>query len=118
MKTFLLKHQYYIQLLFFLKHWIIYNWGFNIGEIINSSLLNSPLLSWDGILNKEYFITMLLYILGEVMLIGTKSNRNHCFILFFFTLKFLHQNKLKCFHIIKSNILFDKCRIWNYFINI
>jgi len=29
------------------------DWGFNIGEIIDSSLLNSPLLSWDGILNKK-----------------------------------------------------------------
>jgi len=29
------------------------DWGFNIREIIDSSLLNSPLLSWDGILNKK-----------------------------------------------------------------
>jgi len=36
--------------------------GFNTSEIIDSSLLNSPLLNWDGILNKEYFI-MILYIL-------------------------------------------------------
>jgi len=70
---------------FLKKHWIIYNWGFNIGQIINSTLLNSPLLSWDGILNKEYFIMMLLYILDEVMLIGTKSNRNHFHSIFFYT---------------------------------
>jgi hypothetical protein len=29
------------------------NWGFNVGEIIDTSLLNSPLLNWDGILNKD-----------------------------------------------------------------
>ncbi len=29
------------------------NWGFNVGEIIDTSLLNSLLLSWDGILDKE-----------------------------------------------------------------
>jgi hypothetical protein len=56
-------------IIFFFKHWIIYiyiykyiNWGFNISEIIDTSLLNSLLLSWDGILDKEYFI-MMLYIL-------------------------------------------------------
>jgi len=29
------------------------NWGFNTCEIIDPSLLNSPLLSWDGILDKN-----------------------------------------------------------------
>jgi hypothetical protein len=33
----------------------IYNWGFNTSEIIDSSLLNSLLLNWDSILDKEYF---------------------------------------------------------------
>jgi len=88
MKTFLLKHQYYIQCFLKKKIGLYIIWGFNIGGIINSSLLNSPLLSWDGILNKEYFIMILLYILGEIMLIGTKSNRNHCFILLFLHQKF------------------------------
>jgi hypothetical protein len=29
------------------------DWGFNIGKIMDISLLNSPLLSWDGILDKN-----------------------------------------------------------------
>jgi hypothetical protein len=62
MKALLLKHQYYIQLLSFEKNGLyIYNWGFNTNEIICSSLLNNPLLSWDSILDKEYFM-MMLYI--------------------------------------------------------
>jgi len=28
-------------------------WGFSIGEIMNISLLNSPLLSWDRILDSR-----------------------------------------------------------------
>jgi hypothetical protein len=31
------------------------NWGFSTSEIIDSSLLNSPLLSWDGILDKKTY---------------------------------------------------------------
>jgi hypothetical protein len=38
-------------MLFFFKHSIIYNWGFSTNEKIDSGLINSPLLSWDGILD-------------------------------------------------------------------
>ncbi len=74
------KHKVYIQLheyLIYCEHYFVYqkkwvlsliiphnaqnivlhiynlNWGFNVGEIIDTSLLNSPLLNWDGILNKD-----------------------------------------------------------------
>jgi hypothetical protein len=56
MKAFFSQHPFYIQLFSFLNiglHIQIFFWGFSIGEIIDSSLLNSPLLSWDDILNKK-----------------------------------------------------------------
>jgi hypothetical protein len=56
MKALLFEHPFYIQLLFFLNiglHIQKWNWGFSIGEIIDSSLLNSPLLNWDGISDKK-----------------------------------------------------------------
>ncbi len=49
MKAFLSEHPFYIQLLSSLNivlHIYNLNWGFNVGVIINTSLLNSILLSW------------------------------------------------------------------------
>jgi len=48
MKALLFEHPFYIQLLSFLNiglHIQKRNWGFSIGEIIDSSLLNNPLLN-------------------------------------------------------------------------
>lgn len=52
-KTLLSKHPLYVQ---FLKknielHIQNQNWGFSIGDIIDVSLLNSLLLSWDNVLD-------------------------------------------------------------------
>jgi len=55
-KALLSKHPFYIQLLLFLNiglHIQKQNRGFSTSEVIDSSLLNSPLLSLDGILNKK-----------------------------------------------------------------
>jgi hypothetical protein len=56
MNALLSKHPLYIQSIFFWNiglHIQNQNWGFSIGEIMNISLLNSHLLSWDGILDKQ-----------------------------------------------------------------
>jgi hypothetical protein len=50
------KHPSSIQSLSFLNiglHIQNWNWGFSLGEIMNISLLNSPLLSWDRILDSK-----------------------------------------------------------------
>jgi hypothetical protein len=56
MKALLSKHPLYIQSLSFLNIGLDMqnrNCGFSIGEIMNIGLLNSRLLSWDGILDKQ-----------------------------------------------------------------
>jgi hypothetical protein len=56
MRALLSKYPFYIQLLSFKNiglHIQKRNWGFNTSEMIYSSLLNSLLFTWDGILNKE-----------------------------------------------------------------
>jgi hypothetical protein len=58
MNALLSKHPLYIQSIFFKNiglHIQNQNWGFSIGEIMNICLLNSHLLSWDGILDKQIF---------------------------------------------------------------
>jgi hypothetical protein len=51
MNALLSKHPLYIQSLSFGLHIQNQNWGFGTCEIMNVSLSNSPLLSWDGILD-------------------------------------------------------------------
>jgi hypothetical protein len=56
MKALISKHPFYVHLLYFLNiglHIQNQNWGFIIGETMDISLLNSSLLSWDGILDKN-----------------------------------------------------------------
>jgi hypothetical protein len=62
MKALLSKYSFYIQLLSFLYiglHIQKHNWGFSTSEIIDSSLLNSPLLSWDGIQDLKNLVKLL-----------------------------------------------------------
>jgi hypothetical protein len=54
-----------------IKKW---NWGFNIGEIIDSSLLNSLLLSWDGILNRKISCQNVINIISPLFSQNMKSN--------------------------------------------
>jgi len=54
-----------------IKKW---NWGFNIGEIIDSSLLNSLLLSWDGILNRKISCQNVINIISPLFYQNMKSN--------------------------------------------
>jgi len=64
MKALLSKRPFYIQL-FFKKMLITYTKKkkvFNTCEIIDSSLLNNPLLSWDGLLNKKISRQNVIYI--------------------------------------------------------
>jgi DNA-binding transcriptional regulator GbsR (MarR family) len=72
MKALIIEHPFYVQLLSFLTiglHVRNQNWGFNIGKIMEIILLNSPLLSWDGILDykdisKEKLSSIVLLILN------------------------------------------------------
>ncbi len=77
MKALLFEHPFYIQLLFFLNirlHIQKWNWGFSIGEIIDSSLLNSPLLNCDGILDKKISHQNVINIISPLFSRNMKSN--------------------------------------------
>jgi len=78
MKAILIEHPYYIQLLSFLNIWLHIqnqNWGFCTGKIIDVSLLNSLLLSWDRILNKEISEKQLSNIIFPILSQNLKSNQ-------------------------------------------
>jgi hypothetical protein len=59
MATLLSAHSFHVQLLschdigMHLQSW---NWGFTIRQIIETSLLNCPLLSWDGMVDCTFTI--------------------------------------------------------------
>lgn len=57
MATLLSTHLVHVQLLSFFNITLqmqLQNWSFTICQIIKTNLLNSPLLSWDGILNHNF----------------------------------------------------------------
>jgi hypothetical protein len=77
MNALLSKHPLYIQSLFFKNiglHIQNQNWGLSIGEIMNISLLYSPLLSWDGILNKQTCKEKNSEIIEPIYLLNMKTN--------------------------------------------
>jgi hypothetical protein len=80
MKSLLSKHPFYIQLLSFLNiglHIQKQNWDFSISEIIDSSLLNSSLLSWNGIFNKNISCQNVINIISPFFSQNMKSNPSH-----------------------------------------
>ncbi len=71
------KHPLYIQSLSFLNIGLNMenrNWGFGIGEIMNIGLLNSHLLSWDGILDKQICENDVSKIIQPIYLQNMKAN--------------------------------------------
>ncbi len=77
MNALLSEHPLYIQWLSLLNvglHVQNQNWGFSIDEIMNISLLNSPLLSWDGILDKQICKEKNSEIIEPVCLQNMKTN--------------------------------------------
>ena len=50
------------------------NWKFSTGQILETSLLNSPLLSWDGITDKTATIEKLSSTIGPILAQNTHSN--------------------------------------------
>jgi hypothetical protein len=50
------------------------NWGFYVGEFIDTNLLNSPLLSWDGVLDKNISREKLSNIFLFILLQNLRNN--------------------------------------------
>ena len=50
------------------------NWGFSSGQIFKTSLLNSPLLSWDGTTDKTVTIEELSSTVGPILAQNMHSN--------------------------------------------
>jgi hypothetical protein len=64
------SHPLHVQLLSFLDIGIYIeskNWGFSIGEISETSLLNSPLLYWDGVIDSTPLIETISSSLGPIL---------------------------------------------------
>jgi hypothetical protein len=63
-------HPLYVQLLSFLgigMHIESQNWGFSTGEITETSLLNNPLLCWDGVIDRTPLIETISSSLGSIL---------------------------------------------------
>ena len=76
-KSIILTNPLHVQLLSFLDiglHIQSRNWGFSTGQILETSLLNNPLLSWDGTIDKTTTIKELSSTVGPILAQNMHSN--------------------------------------------
>ena len=76
-KSIISTNPLHVQLLSFLDiglHIQSRNWGFSTGQILETSLLNSPLLSWDGTTDKTATIEELSSTVGPILAQNMQSN--------------------------------------------
>ena len=76
-KSIISTNPLHVQLLSFLDigmHIQSRNWGFSTGLILETSLLNSPLLSWDGTTDKTATIEELSSTIGPILAQNMQSN--------------------------------------------
>jgi hypothetical protein len=76
-KSIISTNPLHVQLLSFLDigmHIQSRNWGFSTGQMLETSLLNSPLLSWDGTTDKTATIEELSSTIGPNLVQNMHSN--------------------------------------------
>jgi hypothetical protein len=102
------SHPLYVQLLSFLDigiHIESRNWGFSTGEIIETSLLNNPLLCWDGVIDRTPLVETISSSLGPIL--NQNMDTNPTFKDFFTVSEQLQKSNSMCIlstEIVKSTI--------------